>query len=310
MKTAFIFPGQGSQSVGMGKDLARRFQAAREVFAEADEALGFSISTLCFEGPEGDLQLTENTQPAVLTSSIACLRAIEGESGLRPEIYAGHSLGEYAALVAAGAMDFQDALLAVRARGRFMQEAVPPGEGAMVAIIGLEREDVESVCERAADGEVLAPANFNAPGQVVVSGHAGAVGRAAAMAKEAGARGAIPLKVSAPFHCPLMEEAGRRLDEALAGIPFGMPGVPVISNVEARPIDSAGSIRELLVRQVSSPVLWEESVRAMARQGIGRFVEVGPGRVLTGMVKRIEPGAERFSVEDSQDLEALTDLVV
>ena len=177
MKTAFIFPGQGSQSVGMGKDLARRFQAAREVFAEADEALGFSLSALCFEGPEGDLQLTENTQPAVLTCSIACLRVIEGESGLRPEIYAGHSLGEYTALVAAGSMDFQDAVRAVRARGRFMQEAVPPGEGAMVAIIGLEKEEVESVCDRAAGGEVLAPANFNAPGQIVVSGHADAVGR-------------------------------------------------------------------------------------------------------------------------------------
>ena len=305
MKTAFVFPGQGSQVVGMGLDLAQHHRVARDLFDEADEAVGFPLSTLCFEGPEAELQLTENTQPAVLAASIAVLRVLESEGGPGPTALAGHSLGEYTALVASGALSFGDAVRAVRARGRFMQEAVPPGDGAMVAVIGLDRKAVEAICQEAAEDEVLFPANFNAPGQIVISGHVGAADRAVERAREAGARTAIRLKVSAPFHCPLMNEAGIRLAEVLAEIPFQHPEFPVISNVEARPVESIEEIRKLLVRQVSSPVRWEESVLAMAEDGIERFIEIGPGRVLTGLTRRIVPKAERLNVDDLKSLETV-----
>ena len=302
---AFVFPGQGSQKAGMGRALADRFAAARDTFAEADDALGFALSRLCFEGPEESLRLTEHTQPAILTVSIAAYRVLVAETGLRPGALAGHSLGEWSALVAAGALPFADAVRLVRTRGRLMQEAVPVGTGAMAAVIGLDAPEVEAACREAAQGEVVEPANFNAPGQVVIAGHTGAVARAGEAAKARGAKRVLPLPVSAPFHCSLMRPAGEGLARALEGVSVRPLEVPVYSNVEAAPYPGESSVKDLLVRQVSSPVRWDAVVRAMRAAGVTTVVEVGPGEVLVGLVKRIDKGLETRHFDSPDELAAV-----
>ena len=304
-KTAFLFPGQGSQKTGMGADLAESIPAARAIFEEADDALGFSLSKLCFEGPEEELRLTENTQPAILTCSIATLAAVR-EKGLEPDFVAGHSLGEYSALVAAGAISFRDAVQLVRKRGRFMQEAVPPGVGAMAAILGMEPEKVVEVCAQAAQGEVVSPANINSPGQIVLAGHAAAVQRAVDIAVAAGAKKAVLLQVSAPFHCSLMEPARDRLAPELDAIPFGDLKTPLVNNVSAAIVWTGADAREGLKRQVPSPVLWEQSIQRLAAEGVGTFLEVGPGRVLTGLLRSIDRTLEGSAVGDLASLEKLS----
>ncbi len=302
---SFVFPGQGSQFAGMGKDLADNFSIVRECFEEADDALGFALSQLCFAGPEEDLKLTQNTQPAILATSIAALRVLQQEIGMTPDFVAGHSLGEFSALVCAGGLTFADALRIVRQRGRFMQEAVPVGVGAMAAIIGLESADVDGVCGEAAQGQIVSPANFNSPGQIVIAGHATAVERACELAKRKGAKRALPLPVSAPFHCPLMIPAGERLAAVLGDIPFGELHIPVVTNVEARANQDTGRIGDLLVSQVSAPVRWQESVEYMAGKGVARFIEIGPGKVLGGLIKRIAKGVEIGNVEDCASLKKI-----
>ena len=304
-KTAFIFPGQGSQYPGMGKDLAENFTLARRTFEQADDALGSRLSRLCFEGPEDELKLTANTQPAILTASVAALRVVAAETGLAADYLAGHSLGEYSALVAVGAIDFSDAVRTVRARGTFMQEAVPIGVGAMAAILGAEPDILAEVCAEAAQGEVVSPANFNSPGQIVIAGHAGAVNRAIEIAKARGFRKAMLLPVSAPFHCSLMAPAAERLAEILEAVTIRPLKSPVVTNVEGEPNDDEGRVRELLVRQVCAPVLWDGSVQKMTELGVGRFVEIGPGKVLSGLVKRSVRDAETRNVEDSATLKNL-----
>lgn len=298
---AFIFPGQGSQSVGMGKEFYDQFKVAKEVFEEADDALRFSISGLCFQGTEEALKLTENTQPAVLTASIAALRVLQAEKGIQAQFTAGHSLGEYSALVASGALSFSEGVQIVRLRGRFMQEAVPVGEGAMAAILGVEKGEVEKICDEASSGEILSPANFNCPGQIVISGHSKAVQRAMEMVKQRGKK-AMLLPVSAPFHSPLMKPAGLRLNEAMEGITVGELDVPVVTNVEAEINTSKERVKPLLVAQVSSPVRWEESMRKMIEEGVEQFLEIGPGKVLSGLAKRIDPKVETRNLEDIQTL--------
>lgn len=293
-KIAAVFPGQGSQYVGMGKELAEKHPIVAETFAEADEALKFSLSRLCFEGPEEELTLTRNTQPALLVTSVAIFRLLEAH-GFAPDLGAGHSLGEYSALVAAGAMSFADAVRTVRLRGELMEEAVPPGQGTMAAILGLERELVEALCREVAG--VVEPATYNSPGQVVVAGDTEAVHALMERALAKGARRAQLLKVSGPFHSSLLAGAGQRLGEWLASIPIAPPKFPVYSNVTAAPVTTPEEIRACLARQVSAPVRWEESVRNMVAEGATRFVEVGPGRVLSGLIKRIEREAELFNVE-------------
>jgi [acyl-carrier-protein] S-malonyltransferase len=300
---AFIFPGQGSQYVGMGKDLCDRFRVARETFEEADDALGEKISSLCFEGPEEELKLTANTQPAIVTVSVSALRVLQSETEVHPSLLAGHSLGEYTALVAAGAIEFADAVRAVRARGQFMQEAVPVGEGAVGALLGLDTTAVSEICEEAAQGEVLTPANFNCPGQIVISGHTGAVTRAIDVARERGVKRAVLLPVSAPFHSPLMKPAGERLKEVLEGIAVRDLHVPVVANVNAQPNTARDRIVKLLIQQVSAPVRWEESMRLMLSKAISRFVEVGPGKVLLGLMKRIDGAARLANVENAESLD-------
>jgi len=302
VSVAFVFPGQGSQKVGMGKALAEAFPEARAVFAEADEALGLPLSRLCFEGPEADLQLTANTQPAILTASVAALRVMQAQ-GARPDRVAGHSLGEYSALVAAGVLELSDAVVAVRRRGQYMQEAVPAGEGAMAAILGLELPAVEQACRDSAQGQVVSPANMNGPGQVVIAGHAAAVDRAVEACKAAGAKRALRLAVSAPFHCALMAPAQARLADDLARVSFHDAVVPLVNNVDARVVWAADECRDGLVRQVLAPVRWQECVEVLAREGVTSFVEVGPGTVLSGLVKRIARGAQIANVEDPASLE-------
>lgn len=302
---AFLFPGQGSQHAGMGKDLAENFAVARQVFEEANDALGFDLASLCFNGPEEELKLTANTQPAILTTSIAALRVLQAETGLAPDYAAGHSLGEYSALVCAGALGFADAVRTVRQRGTFMQEAVPVGTGAMAAILGLDLAALDVVCKDAAQGQVVSPANFNSAGQVVIAGHAEAVNRAIELAKERGAKRAMPLPVSAPFHCSLMTPAGERLAKVLDDVAVGEMSIPVVSNVEAKPNQDASRVRELLVEQVSAPVRWEETIASMVDLGVDRYLEIGPGKVLAGLVKRMARDSVIQNVQDVADISAL-----
>jgi [acyl-carrier-protein] S-malonyltransferase len=308
---AFVFPGQGAQKVGMGKALAARFSICRDAFEEADAALGESMSGLCFEGPAEKLLLTEHTQPAILAMSVAVWRLAESR-GLRASFAAGHSLGEYSAHVAAGTLSFADALRTVRRRGRYMQEAVPLGEGAMAAILGLDEDGVMRACADAmsqSPGRVVSPANLNAPGQVVIAGHADAVGRASERAKALGAKRAIPLAVSAPFHCALMKPAEDRLAPELRALTAEDPRIPVVANVDAEPKRDAGASIDALIRQVSSPVRWEQVVRRLIADGTTTFVELGPGSVLAGLIRKIDRGVLVMSIEDEQGLSAALALV-
>jgi [acyl-carrier-protein] S-malonyltransferase len=304
---AFIFPGQGSQTVGMGRALAEAFPVCRATFDEADGSLGEPLSQLCFEGPEEQLKLTENTQPAILTVSVAAYRLLASR-GLEPSFMAGHSLGEYSAHVAAGTLAFPDALQIVRRRGRYMQEAVPVGAGAMCAILGLDQAAVAQACQEAAEGDTVSPANLNAPGQVVIAGSRDAVARAAARARELGAKRVVPLPVSAPFHCALMAPAQERLAPELRALAVSDPRVPVIANVDAEPKRDGKAAVDALVRQVSSPVLWEGVVARLASEGIRAYVEVGPGTVLSGLVRKIHREASVASLDHPDGLDAVESL--
>ncbi|HZT37280.1 MAG TPA: ACP S-malonyltransferase [Bryobacteraceae bacterium] len=304
-KIAFLFPGQGSQFAGMGKGLAQQFRAAARVFEEADDALGFSIAKLCFEGPEDALKLTENTQPALLTVSAAAF-AVLSEHGIKPDYVAGHSLGEYSALVAAGSLAFADAVRLVRNRGRYMQEAVPPGVGAMAAILRLPEGKLDAILAEAAQGEIVSAANLNSPDQVVIAGHAGAVQRAMDLARAAGARRAVMLPVSAPFHCALMRPAQERLKTDLENTMFRDLAMPLINNWQAREIRTGGEARTGLYEQVPNPVRWTESIRYLASQGVTRFIEVGAGSVLTGLLRSIDPKLQGARFGEPADLEQLT----
>jgi [acyl-carrier-protein] S-malonyltransferase len=304
MKTAFLFPGQGSQFAGMGQSLAHNFDAARLRFEEADEALGFPLSKLCFEGPDDQLRLTENTQPALLAVSVAAWSVLEAEVGA-PDYVAGHSLGEYSALVAAGSLDFGDALRLVRKRGRYMQEAVPAGVGAMAAILKMPLEALDGVLAEAAQGEVVTAANLNSPDQIVIAGHKAAVERAMELAKAAGAKRVVPLPVSAPFHCPLMTPAQQKLRADLDATTFNDLRMPLINNVEAREITTGAEAREGVYRQVPSPVLWTASMEALASRGVERWFEVGAGAVLSGLLRTIVAGAKCTSFGEAKDMEKL-----
>ena len=300
---AMVFPGQGSQSPGMGKELFEKFAVARQVFEEADDALGFSISRLCFGGPAEELQLTENTQPAILTVSVAAFRAMM-ESGIgAPAFVAGHSLGEYSALVAAGVLSLSDAVRTVRARGRYMQEAVPVGTGAMAAVIGGELSEIQRVCEEVSGEQVCSVANMNSPNQVVIAGNTEAVDRAIESLKGVAKR-VIKLNVSAPFHCALMKPAQDRLAADLRTLNFNEPAMPVVTNVDARGTTAPDELRDALVRQVSAPVRWSESMQLLVQQGVDTFVEAGPGKVLTGLMRQINRDAKMLNVEDAASLEA------
>lgn len=299
---AYIFPGQGSQAVGMGKDLFDNFAAAREVFEAADDALGFALSEMCFSGDEADLQLTANTQPAILTASVAAYYAGRAEGLPEPDLVAGHSLGEYSALVAAGVLDFADAVRTVRKRGTYMQEAVPFGVGAMAAILGLDAETVENGCADAAQGQVCSPANINSPSQVVIAGNAEAVDRACEILKEKGAKRAIKLNVSAPFHCALMMPAQDRLTHDLAKLKYGDFAFPILHNVDAAPNDASGAVCDKLTHQVSSPVRWLQTIERMAASGVENFIEIGPGKVLTGLVRQINREVAYANIENTESL--------
>jgi [acyl-carrier-protein] S-malonyltransferase len=305
-KVAFVFPGQGSQYVGMGKDLHAQFGVARRVFLEADEALGFPLNQLCFGGPESDLKLTENTQPAILTVSVAALRVLESETSLRPDFVAGHSLGEYTSLVCAGALGFQDAVRVVRERGRLMQQAVPAGAGAMAVILGLGTEVVQSLCESVSNGEVVAPANYNGGGQIVIAGSKTAVARAMSIAKERGAKRVLDLPVSAPFHCQLMRPAAEGLAKVLDDVTVHPFSLGVITNVDADVNLDAGRVKSLLIEQAVQPVRWEESVHKLESLGCVRVWEIGPGKVLKGLINRISRALQVDNFEAPQDLGKLS----
>jgi [acyl-carrier-protein] S-malonyltransferase len=307
-KIAFVFPGQASQYPGMGKELAEKYSAAQAVFDEADRALGFSISEMCFSGSDEELKLTANTQPAILTCSVAVYRILE-EKGIRPDFVAGHSLGEYSSLVAAGAMKFSDAVQIVRKRGTYMQEAVPAGQGVMAAIMGLSPAVVTDACKRAAEGKVCSPANLNSPEQTVISGHADAVKRAVEIASQLGAKRAVILPVSAPFHCALMMPAQERLEKDLRKLEIAALRVPLVTNVDADTETSGEEARDALIRQVTMPVRWEESVRELIDEGVKTFVEVGPGRVLTGLLRQIERSVGALNVEDEKSLATTVDKI-
>ena len=299
---AFLFPGQGSQAVGMGKELTDKYPVARQTFEEADEALGYKLSQLCFEGPEEKLRMTEITQPAILTASVAALRILQ-EKGVNPGFVAGHSLGEYSAHVAAGTLNFADAVRTVRNRGKYMQEAVPVGVGAMAAILGMDLEKVTAVCTEAAQGEVCEPANINSAEQIVISGHAAAVERATKLASERGAKRAIMLSVSAPFHCSLMKPAQDRLSADLRSMTLQKPAIPVVCNVDAAIVDDPEPSRDALVRQVTGSVKWDQSVRLLIAKGIQIFVEVGPGKVLSGLMRQIDRSKTSLNVADEASLQ-------
>jgi [acyl-carrier-protein] S-malonyltransferase len=306
MKTALLFPGQGSQRVGMGRDLALAHPVAAKTYEEADQALGFPISKLCWEGPEDELTLTKNTQPAILTTSIAVYRALL-EKGLTFDLVAGHSLGEWSALVAAGAIELRDAVRMTHLRGAFMQEAVPVGQGAMAALMGLDLATTRGVCERASsDGQPVEPANLNGGGQIVISGHTDAIDRAIEEAKKAGAKIAKKLQVSAPFHCSLMKPAAEKLAQAMAGLKVSTPSVPVVANVTAEPTTDAARIKELLVQQVTAPVRWEESIQTVAKLGVTKAYELGSGAVLKGLVKRIANTIEVNTIGEPHEVAAFT----
>jgi [acyl-carrier-protein] S-malonyltransferase len=302
-KLAFLFPGQGSQSCGMGRDLAENFAESAQVFKEANAALGFSMSDMCYTASLDELKQTENTQPAILTVSVAAYRALE-KRGIQPSFVAGHSLGEYSALVAAGGLDFSSAVKLVRARGRYMQEAVPAGEGAMAAILGLAPAEVTEICKKAADGEVVSPANLNSPEQTVISGNATAVKRAVEIASQSGAKRAVILPVSAPFHCALMAPARKRLEQDLRSAKFSPLKIPLITNVDAEAVTSGDEEREALIRQVTAPVRWLDSVHEMIESGVTIFVEVGPGKVLCGLLRQIDRSVRCVNVEDAPSLQA------
>jgi len=298
---AFLFPGQGSQSVGMGKELAEKYPIAKQTFDEADEALGYKLSQLCYEGPEDQLKLTEITQPAILTASVAAWRVLN-EKGVKPVLVAGHSLGEYSAHVAAGTISFADAVRTVRNRGKYMQDAVPVGMGGMAAILGMDLEKVAAICADAAEGEVCAPANINSPEQIAISGHAAAVERARKLAAERGAKKAIALSVSAPFHSSLMKPAQDRLAQDLSGIRFSNPAIPVICNVDASLVQTADSSRDALVRQVTGAVRWVDCMKLAIAQNVSTYVEVGPGKVLCGLMRQIDRSKTCANVGDEASL--------
>jgi len=307
-KVAFVFPGQASQYPGMGKELAEKYSVARAVFDEADAALGFSISKICFEGTEEELKQTANTQPAILTCSVAVFRVAE-EKGLQPDFVAGHSLGEYSALVAAGSLKFADAVRLVRKRGMYMQEAVPAGVGAMAAILGVSPAVVADACKRAAEHEVCSAANLNSPDQTVISGNAGAVKRAVEIASQLGAKRAVVLPVSAPFHSALMMPAQEKLEKDLAATEFADLQWPLVTNVDADTETKGSEARDALVRQVSMPVRWEESVRVLIDEGVNTFVEIGPGRVLSGLLRQIERSVATLNIEDERSLAMTLDKI-
>ncbi len=301
-KTAFIFPGQGSQYPGMGKEIAQAYPQAMEIFKKADEKLGYSLSDLCFEGPEEKLKITQYTQPALLTTSIAILKAFQS-SGIEADFAAGHSLGEYSALVCAQSLDFQDAVGLVEKRGLYMSEAYPPGQGTMAAILGLPEENIEGLCKEASKVGLVEPANYNCPGQLVLAGKTEGVREAMRIAKDFGAKRAIELAVSGPFHSSLLEVAGKRLLEAMEDISFSDPKLRVVANVSAQEVMTSQEVKEALFRQVNSSVKWEQSVRYMIDQGVERFVEIGPGKVLSGLVRKISNQVETFNIEDLASLE-------
>jgi [acyl-carrier-protein] S-malonyltransferase len=307
MKTAFVFPGQGSQYVGMGKELHERYAEAREVFREASDALGFDVAALSFNGPEEELKKTFRTQPCLVTASIAAHKVLT-ENGMRPAVVAGHSLGEYSALVAAESITLRDAARLTEKRGMFMQEAVPEGKGLMAAILGLERITVDEICRSLKEG-YAAPANYNCPGQIVIAGEKNAVEEAVNLCRAAGAKRAVPLAVSVPSHCRLMDAASVKLAQLLDSTDFRKPVIPIVNNADARFLNDLADIKSSLVRQLGSPLLWEDSVRVITDSGVDTFIEVGPGKVLSGLIKRIVPDAKVLNVEDAKSLEKTLSLV-